>query len=250
MVGCGNSQLSEQMCQDGYPLITNVDISPSVIGKMNAHYSSEFPSFEYATVDATNMPYRDNSFDISLDKGTFDALACGTDRTILDLLCKEMIRVCSYATIIVSSGTPERRLHLFDEYLDGLVEKTESFRIEISKLAQLINILRTELKDKPLSDAVKGGDGIETFKKAMMKMVRYEKEKKLEEQIQKFGKTTDPRSKLMLLMLKAKRKRDQEVQEKEMQDELEAAAAKIEAEGGTKATISNEQANKLYNPQR
>jgi len=151
------------------------------------------------------MPFRDNSFDISLDKGTFDALACGSDRTILENITKEMMRVCKIATIIVSSGTPERRLHMFEEFLGDV--KVESFRIEISKLAQLINILRTELKDKPLKDAVKG-DNVEVFKNAMMKMVRYEKEKKLEEQIQIFGKKADPRSKLMLLMLKAKRKRD------------------------------------------
>jgi len=159
------------------------------------------------------MPFRDNSFDISLDKGTFDALACGSDRTILELLTKEMMRVCKIATIIVSSGTPERRLHMFEEFLGDV--KVESFRIEISKLAQLINILRTELKDKPLKDAVKG-DNVEVFKNAMMKMVRYEKEKKLEEQIQIFGKKADPRSKLMLLMLKAKRKRDQEEEEKKV----------------------------------
>ena len=29
------------------------------------------------TMDATNMNYRDNAFDVSIDKGTYDALAVG-----------------------------------------------------------------------------------------------------------------------------------------------------------------------------
>lgn len=28
-------------------------------------------------MDATKMPYRDNVFDFVIDKGTYDALACG-----------------------------------------------------------------------------------------------------------------------------------------------------------------------------
>ena len=48
-------------------------------------------------MDATRMDYRDNSFDIVIDKGTYDALACGTvegasdekvkaDKTMIKLL--------------------------------------------------------------------------------------------------------------------------------------------------------------------
>jgi EEF1A lysine methyltransferase 4 len=43
MVGCGNSKLSEEMAVDGYPMITNVDISTSVINKMHTHYSEKYP---------------------------------------------------------------------------------------------------------------------------------------------------------------------------------------------------------------
>jgi 2-polyprenyl-3-methyl-5-hydroxy-6-metoxy-1,4-benzoquinol methylase len=34
MVGCGNSKLSEEMAADGYPWITNMDISECVLNKM------------------------------------------------------------------------------------------------------------------------------------------------------------------------------------------------------------------------
>lgn len=90
-------------------------------------------------IDATRMAYREDSFDICIDKGTFDALACGSDPEVPLRLLKEMMRVCRTATVIVTSGNPEKRLHYFEK----VSEKIEYKQIEVSKLAQLINILRT-----------------------------------------------------------------------------------------------------------
>ena len=87
--------------------------------------------------------------------------------------------------------------------MEGKFDRIDEFTVEISKLAQLINILRTELKDKPLKDSVKGSRGPEVFKKAFETMVRLEKEKNLEKNIIKYGNSTDPKTKLMCLMLKA-----------------------------------------------
>ena len=77
MVGCGNSKMSEDMTKDGYPWITNIDIANIVVNKMSSHYASNLASNEFATIDATRMSFRDNSYDFCIDKGTFDALACG-----------------------------------------------------------------------------------------------------------------------------------------------------------------------------
>jgi len=171
MVGCGNSKLSEDMALDGYPLITNMDISPVVVKKMAEHYcaqndsKTEFTGFEFNVLDATCMPYRDNAFDFCVDKGTFDALACGPDKLILGRLLQEMTRVSKHGIILISSGTPERRMHFFDDFLGEDVE-VEHEKIEVSKLAQLINLLRTELKDKPLSHAMKNDHQV--FKKAFL----------------------------------------------------------------------------------
>jgi|LauGreDrversion4_2_1035121.scaffolds.fasta_scaffold33520_2 ubiquinone/menaquinone biosynthesis C-methylase UbiE len=115
MVGCGNSKLSEEMSLEGYCNITNIDISTNVIEKMSAVYSNRFYMQEYQIIDATRMAYRDSSFDICIDKGTFDALACGSDLEVPMRLLSEMMRVCRVATLIVTSGTPEKRLHYFDK---------------------------------------------------------------------------------------------------------------------------------------
>jgi EEF1A lysine methyltransferase 4 len=120
MVGCGNSKLSEEMSNDGYPLITNIDISDNVILKMSNHYSSNYPLQEYSVIDATRMAYRDNSFDICIDKGTFDALACGHDTEIPLRLVNEMLRVSRVATVIITSGSPEKRMPVFSQATNNI----------------------------------------------------------------------------------------------------------------------------------
>jgi hypothetical protein len=66
-----------------------------------------------------------------------------------------MMRVCRTATVIVTSGTPEKRMPIFSK----VCTKIEHSKIEVSRLASLINILRTQLGGKPLSAALKEGDG-------------------------------------------------------------------------------------------
>ena len=73
MVGCGNSKMSEEMARDGYPFIDNMDISSVVLEKMRQVYKETYRGFEFTSMDATHMNYRDNSFDVCVDKGTFDA---------------------------------------------------------------------------------------------------------------------------------------------------------------------------------
>ena len=46
---------------------------------MKNHYSYKYPDQQFSVIDGTNMAYRDNSFEICIEKGTFDALVCGSD---------------------------------------------------------------------------------------------------------------------------------------------------------------------------
>lgn len=81
--------------------------------------------FEYVSMDATRMDYREGSFDLVIDKGTYDALACGTvegeeegakpkaDKSMIKKLTQEMVRVTRTggAVVIITNGTPEKRLN-------------------------------------------------------------------------------------------------------------------------------------------
>lgn len=74
MVGCGNSsilyiELSEAMAKNKY-FVTNIDISNVVLEQM-----AEKTKQEYGLMDATRCCFRDESFDLLVDKGTYDALA-------------------------------------------------------------------------------------------------------------------------------------------------------------------------------
>lgn len=73
MVGCGNSsnhytELSESMSKNNY-YVHNIDISNVVLELMQSQTKQD-----YTLMDATNMNFKDRSFDFLLDKGTFDAL--------------------------------------------------------------------------------------------------------------------------------------------------------------------------------
>ena len=50
--------------------ITNIDISNVVLDQMAVKTKQD-----YLLMDATNTCFRDRSFDLLIDKGTFDALA-------------------------------------------------------------------------------------------------------------------------------------------------------------------------------
>ena len=80
MLGCGNSELSEQMYDAGYTKITNIDISSVVIEQMAERSRLSRPEMKFQVGDVTDLHmYADSSFDILIDKSTIDALLCGDD---------------------------------------------------------------------------------------------------------------------------------------------------------------------------
>ncbi|XP_055498232.1 eEF1A lysine and N-terminal methyltransferase isoform X2 [Leucoraja erinacea] len=74
VVGCGNSELSEQMYDVGYQSITNIDISPAVISHMKERNGARRPAMAFAKMDVGQMEFADSQFQVVLDKGTLDAI--------------------------------------------------------------------------------------------------------------------------------------------------------------------------------
>ncbi|KAJ6964588.1 EEF1A lysine methyltransferase 4 isoform X2 [Populus alba x Populus x berolinensis] len=82
MVGCGNALMSEDMVDDGYENIMNVDISSVAIDLMRRKYE-DMPQLNYMEMDVRDMSFfPDESFDAVIDKGTLDSLMCGSDAPI------------------------------------------------------------------------------------------------------------------------------------------------------------------------
>ncbi|XP_067156792.1 eEF1A lysine and N-terminal methyltransferase isoform X1 [Apteryx mantelli] len=97
VVGCGNSELSEQMydmgmCED----IVNIDISDAVIRQMRERNASKRPKMSYLLMDMLQMDFPDALFQVVLDKGTLDAIFTDEEEATLakvDRMFAEISRV-------------------------------------------------------------------------------------------------------------------------------------------------------------
>ncbi|KFO75398.1 Methyltransferase-like 13 [Cuculus canorus] len=97
VVGCGNSELSEQMydtgmCED----IVNIDISDAVIRQMQERSGSKRPKMNYLLMDMLQMDFPDGHFQVVLDKGTLDAILTDEEEATLakvDKMFAEVSRV-------------------------------------------------------------------------------------------------------------------------------------------------------------
>ncbi|XP_061439972.1 eEF1A lysine and N-terminal methyltransferase [Rhineura floridana] len=83
VVGCGNSELSEQLYDEGYQDIINVDISEVVVKQMKQRSAHLRPKMTYMLMDVLQMNFPDERFQVVLDKGTLDALLTDGEDTTL-----------------------------------------------------------------------------------------------------------------------------------------------------------------------
>ncbi|XP_070688545.1 eEF1A lysine and N-terminal methyltransferase [Pempheris klunzingeri] len=93
VVGCGNSELSEQLYDVGYKHLTNIDISETVVTHMNQRNAERRPDLTFQQMDATQTPYEDGSYQAALDKGTLDAMASEEEGALARNMLTEVGRV-------------------------------------------------------------------------------------------------------------------------------------------------------------
>ncbi|KAM6124184.1 eEF1A lysine and N-terminal methyltransferase [Pterocles gutturalis] len=94
VVGCGNSELSEQMydvgmCED----IVNIDISDGVIRQMQERSGSKRPKMSYLVMDMLQMEFPDAHFQVVLDKGTLDAILTDEEEATLAKVDKMFVEI-------------------------------------------------------------------------------------------------------------------------------------------------------------
>lgn len=121
MLGCGNSKLSEDMYDQGYKNIVNIDISGVVIDFMKKRTKETRPLMIWKEMDALDLQFLEDSFDVVLDKSTLDAILCGEMSFINSaIMLKEVQRVLKIdgLYLAISYGAPESRIfHLEREHL-------------------------------------------------------------------------------------------------------------------------------------
>ena len=92
-LGCGNSPFCEDMYDDGFHNINNIDISNNAIELMKKrNLKREEMTFE--VMDVRNLKFEDSKFDLAVDKSTIDALLCGNSSYLnVAKMLKEVQRV-------------------------------------------------------------------------------------------------------------------------------------------------------------
>ncbi|KAM4861394.1 eEF1A lysine and N-terminal methyltransferase isoform 2-T2 [Thomomys bottae] len=93
VIGCGNSELSEQLYDVGYQDIVNIDISEVVIKQMKERNASRRPRMSFLKMDMTQMEFADASFQVVLDKGTLDAVLTDEEEKTLQLVDRMLAEV-------------------------------------------------------------------------------------------------------------------------------------------------------------
>ncbi|XP_077218615.1 S-adenosyl-L-methionine-dependent methyltransferases superfamily protein isoform X1 [Tasmannia lanceolata] len=118
MVGCGNSELGEDMINDGYQDVVNIDISSVVIEAMQKKYRDR-PELKYIKMDVRDMSsFESGSFDTVIDKGTLDSLMCGHNaQQNARMMLEEVGRVLKSTGvyILITYGALNFRLPLLRE---------------------------------------------------------------------------------------------------------------------------------------
>lgn len=79
IVGCGRSSAVEVLYDAGFRDITAIDISPTIIGKMQKKYA-DYTGVQFHCMDAREMmTLSDNTYTLVIDKAFTDSLMCMSD---------------------------------------------------------------------------------------------------------------------------------------------------------------------------
>ncbi|KAH7825035.1 putative Methyltransferase-like protein 13 A (METTL13A) [Monocercomonoides exilis] len=76
-LGCGTSKIAEELYNEGKQDITCIDFSEVVIKDMSELHAGKQPHLKYICMDALNLEFPDESFDVIIDKGTSDSVFTG-----------------------------------------------------------------------------------------------------------------------------------------------------------------------------
>ncbi|GAB4853937.1 hypothetical protein Ancab_018146 [Ancistrocladus abbreviatus] len=125
-LGCGNSQLSEEMYKDGITNITCTDLSPVAVHKMQTRLSLKgYKEIKVMVADILDLPFGVETFDVVIEKGTMDVLYVDSGdpwdprpatvgKVMAMLRCVHKVLKPDGIFISISFGQPHFRRPLFE----------------------------------------------------------------------------------------------------------------------------------------
>ena len=108
--------MSEEMYEEEYEHVINIDISFTVIKQMTELYKEKCPNMVFKHMDVRSLQFDEGTFDCVIDKGTFDSILCGDGSgPNSEQMLSEIYRVLSPngVYICISYGVPDQREHYF-----------------------------------------------------------------------------------------------------------------------------------------
>ena len=156
-VGSGTSYVAIDMWKDGIKGVVNIDISDQAVTQMQQIADSMNVDSQWIEMDATQMTFQDEFFDIVFDKGTLDALVCAPTQEISKSMLREMYRVCKVGGLIyiVTHSCPQDRGEILDELFDPKKSEIDYCLQALSPQVNLVNIMRSKAQGKPLSEVIR-----------------------------------------------------------------------------------------------
>lgn len=144
------------MFKDGYTNIVNIDISDEVIKNMKTYHDNLGIQCQWLEMDATALKFDDGVFDVVIDKGTLDAVLCGTDYSVPNRILREMFRVVKKAksVLLVSHGHVQSRKFMFEWNLYPDEAEVKYRQQKLSPEVNMINVFRSTGKGKSLKQIV------------------------------------------------------------------------------------------------
>mmetsp|Transcript_51133 Transcript_51133/g.147552 ORF Transcript_51133/g.147552 Transcript_51133/m.147552 type:complete len:247 (+) Transcript_51133:54-794(+) len=116
--GCGNSLMPEEMYDQGYRNIVNIDTSAVVIAQMESRNQLR-PGMQWRVMDAISTDFDDGEFDVVIEKSLIDTFDCAADDAtpLVSSFLQEVARILKPGGVFVciSLGTPKTRLSFFEE---------------------------------------------------------------------------------------------------------------------------------------
>ncbi|CAM9252293.1 unnamed protein product [Choristocarpus tenellus] len=126
VVGCGNSNLSADMYDDGYTSLLSTDFSEVVINAMRQRHEHERPGLRWERMDMLDLSIEDASVDAVIDKAAMDALMVDEgdvwhpEASVIELadrMCREVARVLRPGGVFLQISFAQP--HFRKKYISG-----------------------------------------------------------------------------------------------------------------------------------
>ena len=116
-IGAGNSDLSIEIYKEGFENIVGIDFSYQVAVQMIKRIEQLGLKISYLEMDAKEMTFKNEEFDVIIDKGTLDSVICTENDDVYEYL-QEIYRVQKKGGtyFCISHSEPESRQFLFEYF--------------------------------------------------------------------------------------------------------------------------------------